>query len=217
MNISVVIPCIHFHFKHLPGLLNRYSQQTLIPKEIIITVSEYNKIDNTINLENQKYPFILRIIKNNEKKRAGENRQIGSEEASGKYIVYQDADDIPHFQRIEIMNYFFEVKNANHITHLLAKSPRELSKTPYILENIPNVEWKKRGHRKGFRPTTMGNIGIRKDIIKTIKWTSHFVGEDTRFTDTILEKYDKCFRIGVTLLYYRKHLSSFRIIDRNTY
>ena len=78
------------------------------------------------------------------------------------------------------------------------------------------MEWRKRSNRPGFSATTVGNIGINKNILENIKWSNHFVGEDTRFTDKILETYDKCYRVGVTLLYYRKHLSSFRSINKNT-
>jgi len=218
MDISVVIPCIFFHFKHIPDLLNLYKNQTLNPDEIIISVTESDKILNDIEkVESKNYPFNLVIIKNKEKLRAGLNRQIGSDVAKNKYIIYQDADDMPHNQRVEIMNYFFTKKNANHITHLVTSSPRELVKEPYIMDSIKYIEWRRRENRPGFRGTTVGNVGIKKDILNDIKWSEHFVGEDTRFTDKILEKYENCYRVSATLLYYRKHLSSFRIINRNNY
>ena len=56
----------------------------------------------------------------------------------------------------------------------------------------------------------MGNISIRKSVLNEIKWSNHKVGEDTRFTDSVLDKYDKCYRVSATLLYYRQHLSSYR-------
>ena len=217
MDISVVIPCIFFHFKHIPDLLNLYTHQTLIPNEIIVSVTESDNIlEDILKVENKTFPFNLKIIKNKGKIRAGLNRQIGSKLAKNKFIIYQDADDMPHNQRVEIMNYFFTKKNANHITHLVTSSPRELVKQPYTMETIKYIEWRKRENRPGFRGTTLGNIGIKKDILKDISWSEHFVGEDTRFTDKILEKYENCYRVSATLLYYRKHLSSYRTINKNS-
>ena len=212
-NITLVIPCIFKHFKHIESLLQFYTNQTCLPEEVIISVSESTKVTNEIkNLKDKikSFPFNLIIIEHHEPKTPGENRQIASEHASKDYIVYQDSDDLPHNQRLEIIKYFFDHRLANHITHLVTSSPRNLVKEPYDPSNIKFIEWNKRSSRKGFGATTMGNISIRKSVLNEIKWSNHKVGEDTRFTDSVLDKYDKCYRVSATLLYYRQHLSSYR-------
>ena len=212
-NITLVIPCIFKHFKHIESLLKFYTNQTCLPEEVVISVSESTNIINEINKLKEKiksFPFKLIIIENTDAKTPGENRQIASDQASNDYIVYQDSDDLPHNQRLEIIKYFFDHLHANHITHLVTSSPKNLVKEPYNPSDIKFIEWTKRSSRKGFGATTMGNIAIRKSILNDIKWSNHKVGEDTRFTDSILKNYNKCYRISATLLYYRQHLSSYR-------
>jgi len=89
---------------------------------VVISVSEYDKIDIdeiTIIVE-KEYPFLLKIIKTTDKCFPGKNRVIGSVNVTSNYITYQDADDLPHPQRIEILDYFFK-KVANYILHLATR------------------------------------------------------------------------------------------------
>jgi len=41
---SVIIPCYYGHFKYLPELLEALCQQTELPDEVVISISEANKI-----------------------------------------------------------------------------------------------------------------------------------------------------------------------------
>ena len=206
--ISVVIPCIPIHFLMIKSLLRRMGEQTKIPEEVIISLSESDKVDNFFMKEviENVYMFKLNIIKNIEKKTPGENRQIGSENAENDYIIYQDADDIPHPQRLEILLHVFTKYNANHITHLLTRTSKGL-KNIHDVKKITAHKWDKRSSIKGSH-TTAGNIGINKKILDTVSWTSHKLGEDTRFTDKVLKEYDNCYRLGIILLLYRTQFSS---------
>ena len=206
--ISLVIPCAYEHFKFLESLIKEILKQTLLPNEIVISLSESDKILPSVlkELEVLDTPFPIILIKNLEKKTPGENRQIASENAKYDYIIYQDADDLPHIQRIEIMNYVFENFNANHIMHLVTKHSKML-KNRHVIENIKPHKWNKRISLKG-SPTTAGNIGIHKRVLEKVKWTNHKVGEDTRFTDNVLANFDNCYRLGYTLHLYRTQYST---------
>ena len=59
-------------------------------------------------IENMKYPFKVIYIFHKECKYAGDNRNCACEKASGDIFITQDADDIPHPQRIEIIKYMFK-------------------------------------------------------------------------------------------------------------
>ena len=206
--ISLVIPCACEQFKFLEPLIKEILKQTLLPNEIVISLSESDKIlpSDLKRLEVLDTPFSIKIIKNIEKKTPGENRQIASEKAEYDYIIYQDADDLPHIQRIEIMNYVFENFDANHIMHLVTKHSKML-RNRHIIENIKPHKWNKRTSLKG-SPTTAGNIGIHKRVLEKVKWTNHKVGEDTRFTDNVLANFDNCYRLGYTLHLYRTQYST---------
>ena len=206
--ISIVIPCGPTHVSFLYNLLHEFMKQTLYPNEVVISISESDRVDQKefIRLENLKLPFSIILIKNLDKKTPGENRQIGSDHCNYDYIIYQDADDIPHKQRIEIMNYVFQNFNANHITHLTTHHAKGIN-TIHKLENIKPHKWNVRSSIKG-SPTTAGNIGVHRKVFENVRWTNHKVGEDTRFTDAVLSKYDNCYRVGVTLHFYRTQYST---------
>lgn len=206
--ITVVIPCIPKHFLMIKSLLRRLGEQSKIPEEVIISLSEYEKIDTNFlsEVENTNYLFKLLIIKHKEKKTPGENRQYGSEKASNDHIIYQDADDIPHPQRLEILEHIFNKYDANHITHLLTRTSRGLQNI-HNVKNITAHKWKVRSSIKG-SATSAGNIGINKRVLEKVSWTNHKLGEDTRFTDKVLSEYDNCYRLGIILLLYRTQFSS---------
>lgn len=208
--ISVVIPCAQEHFSFLIPLLDDFLNQSLYPNEVIISLSEFELIDsNDMTIFENKinnYIFKIILLKNTDKLSPGENRQLGSDKSEYDYIIYQDADDFPHRQRFEILNYIFEKYNANHITHLLTRSSKHFNNR-HKLEDIIPFKWNKRSAIKG-SPTTAGNIGVHKRVFEKVKWTNHKVGEDTRFTDAILSKFDNCYRLGITLHLYRPRFST---------
>ena len=49
--ISIIIPCVYKHACYLQNLLEHYKNQTLLPDEIIISLSESDKIDPLIIYE----------------------------------------------------------------------------------------------------------------------------------------------------------------------
>ena len=208
MDITIVIPCIYYHFKYIKNLLCLYQNQTLIPKEIIICVNGCeNMHDRNLNniYKNLNLNFNVRILQLDFIKSAGFTRQYASELVNTKYIVYQDADDIPHKQRVEIINYFFNKSNPDHIIHLYTLVTNDIRK--YEICNIPNGSWKKRDKLGGTKH--YGNISIKKEIIDEIKWIDSNKGEDLKFIDTLLENNKISLKVGASLIWYRKELSSF--------
>lgn len=214
MSIAIVIPCISSHLKYIPGLLNKYANQTIIPEEVIISVSNGYNLSRQINTISKKsYPFELTIINNVDIKMPGENRQIGSDITNCDYIIFQDADDIPHKQRVEIMKYFFVSHNANYIAHLRTKIINKFVTTPYVISKISYSVWNKPKYSKKI---TIGNIGIKRNILDDIKWTYNTSDSEKIFTENVLMNYNNCIVLKVPLLLYRKHLSSMKILFNQT-
>ena len=104
---SVIIPCFYGHFKHLDELMNALCNQTVLPDEVVISLSEIDKLNPALikKFENKKYPFPVKLIKHRELLWAGPNRNSACEHAIGDIFICQDADDLPHPQRIEIIKY----------------------------------------------------------------------------------------------------------------
>lgn len=48
---------------------------------------------------------------------SGPNRQVASDLATGELLVYQDADDLPHYRRFELIERYFEQTGCMHLNH----------------------------------------------------------------------------------------------------
>ena len=124
VTISVIIPCHPNHFYLLEELLNCYVNSKVIPDEIVISLSEYKKIgqEEIGELENQNWPFRLKILKHLQKYPPGRNRNEACLASSCDVIIAQDADDIPHPQKTEIVKYLFENFEIDHLLHQWVRS-----------------------------------------------------------------------------------------------
>ena len=121
-SISVIIPCVSYHAHLLSNLLNILKYQTLAPKEVIISLSSVKKItaDRLTKiraLETHVFPFALKILYHDEDVWAAGNKNRAAEIATGEILVVQDADDIPHIQRLEVIKYFFDKYDILHLCH----------------------------------------------------------------------------------------------------
>lgn len=175
MRISIVIPCHYSHFKYLPGILNIYEKQTMKPYEIVVVISEYDKLSedeiNSLKLKS-KYKFQLNIIKINEVSYAGNTRRIGTENAIGDIIIFQDADDIPHKNRIRIIrNLFKKHKKIDFICHSYSRNKNILKSN----QNYPKYFILKKNIFRNIklRKSLMiahGNYAIRSRIKNNLNW-----------------------------------------------
>lgn len=117
---SVIIPCGPGHLKYIPNLLQYLSDQTKLPYEVIISISEVrDKHKNIIQQINSKeYPFILKMYLSPKRQYTGLNRDIAIKASTGNFIICQDADDIPHPRRIECIEEIYQNNpDVNLIMH----------------------------------------------------------------------------------------------------
>jgi glycosyltransferase involved in cell wall biosynthesis len=212
--ISVLIPCCAKHAPHLPALIELYEHQTVLPDEIVISLSEAHQVSGDIitKIQETAWRFPVIIITSPEKQFAGENRNNAAMRATGTILVCQDADDIPHPQRIEIIKYFFEHYEVDHLMHQWTKLG-PLDKIQFShhqdLREISHVDL----YLKNFRlinklNLTNGNIAIRRNVFDKIKWSKAPRGQDTEFNRAVYKQFKNCIGIKASLLYYRMFLSS---------
>ena len=219
LSVSVVIPCVPKHAPYLFNLLSYYAKQTEVPHEVIISLSQYGAIDAGLldTLTNAEWPFKLILIRNAERTSAGKNRNLGSDAASGDILMFQDADDIPHPQRVEIVKYFFEKYDICHLMHFYvsAKSILHDAKPPHEFIWYDKTKIVTRVHARyeessPHLPFHNGQPCILRSLSKLIKWPDQWsVGEDVMYSQNVYRAFPaQTMIVTAHLVLYRCELSS---------
>jgi glycosyltransferase involved in cell wall biosynthesis len=216
LKVSLIIPCIPLHAPYLSSLLKTYEMQTVLPDEVVISLSEADLVESKIlkELQTQPWHFPILLVLSKEKLYAGENRNKACEHATGDIFVCQDADDIPHPQRLEIIKYFFEHYPVDHLVHefvfvtLSAHSipsytmHSDFSKIPFFYNEEISHAW------KNGEPLSPGNPAIRRAVFEKIKWSNMPRQQDLIFNEAVYEQFKHCYALKIPLLLYRQFLSS---------
>lgn len=120
VRISVFIPCTPAHCKYLPGVIAAYLCGTQKPDEIVVVLSGVKDIRylDLRDVEDRiRCSYSCKFIKVQEPMRPGPVRQMAKGLCTGDVIVYQDADDMPHSQRVEVVGRYFNGKDIVHLNH----------------------------------------------------------------------------------------------------
>ncbi|MEX0939741.1 MAG: glycosyltransferase family A protein [Candidatus Babeliales bacterium] len=211
MTTSVVVPCVARHFLWLSGMLESYENQTVRPDEVIISISEVEKLNpKEINdLEAGMWSFKLKVIRKKGVILDGDNRTIAMDNASGEILIFSDADDIPHPQRVEIAKFIFENYEVDHILHGMANSRKEdfnLSK----LDDLEILKFNNFGQilnfatNTGFAITTGSPCFLRK-VGEKIKWEAI---KDQEHAHKVYNLFKNNIVLCSRLILYRMFLSS---------
>jgi hypothetical protein len=143
MKVSMVIPCAPKDFYKLEKVLNFTASCSKKPDEVILGISQiYMFQEAELEKVRKLGPQLFnefKITGTNDRCWPGPNRQRASELATGDIIIYQDADDLPQHQRVELISRFFEEKDILHLNHAYFHSAFTYEyRTSY--ENIKFVE-----------------------------------------------------------------------------
>ncbi len=212
LTTSLIIPCCPKHAKHLYELLKIYEHQTELPDEVVIALSSSPEVGNSIlnQLTNELWSFPITLLLSKESHFAGANRNRASHFASGNLLIFQDADDIPFPQRIEIIKYFFKKYQIKHLIHTCIdlKSWSNANLEPYHLDKIPFFYPKTYPEIWHQRDYTNGNIAILKDVLQTVTWPDNPRGQDSIFNRIVYKYFSNRIAIYIPLLVYCSFLSS---------
>jgi len=154
INFSIAIPCYPPHFKYLDNLIKQINnfkiEDNYNIKEIIILASETNNINIS---EISKYPIIIHTtldICN-----AAKNRNRVWDIVSGDWIVFLDADDFYHpdklfityksifkYQNVDCIIHSFKRGNLNEIFLKPIKNYIIIPSENILKETFPDGKWK---------------------------------------------------------------------------
>lgn len=209
--VSVIIPCHSTHAECLIPLLQNYAEQTVQPEEVIVALSDAEQLPFgwVEALKNREFPFPVQWLVCGKKLSAGANRNRACQIAKGDILLLQDADDIPHPQRVEVVKHFFKKYRVDHLMHFYvnALSPQF---SQYQLEEIPHQTIRAYQETEPM-PVTYGCPAISRKVFRRLRWRTQFeAGEDCLFVQRLYQKFPKSVIIEAPLLLYRNELSSFR-------
>jgi len=119
-SISLVIPATPGDAIFLPELLRAINQGTLLPNEIIISISSAGDMPKALieDIENA-FGNVSKgsILLNREMLLASGNRNKGSALASSDIVAFFDADDLPHPQLFQTVAFLFANRDIVHLNH----------------------------------------------------------------------------------------------------
>lgn len=159
-----------------------------------------------------KWPFKLKIIFNEEALFAGGNRNCACENSTGNLLICQDADDIPHPKRIEIIKFLFENYVIDHLLHLYVFKEKQF-------ENLANNQVDKCFYYKNFdkayyktkKLIQNGQPAITREVFDAVKWScTELPGEDIDFNRRVYEIFENNALLNVPLIFYRISFSFYR-------
>jgi glycosyltransferase involved in cell wall biosynthesis len=210
---SVIIPCCALHAHHLYPLLKLYEEQTELPDEVIISSGSCRQVPDSLidELKNKQWRFPVTLFLSEKTLFAGANRNIGCSHAIGDIFICQDADDIPHPQRIEIIKYFFRTYKIDCLGHQYILVQQNM---PYIFEHYNNMGeieslYVNESHNTHLTLFTNGNIAIARHVFDKIQWSSTMSrSQDTAFNQIAYKNFQHCLNVKAKLIVYRQFLSS---------
>lgn len=202
---SVVIPCHYKHAIHLKEALEAYATQTVVPDEVVISLSEAYLVPEEVlkPLTERKWPFSFTLLKFDEPVSEGGNRNNACKAAKGDILICSDADDLPHWQRVEIIKYFFERYPIDYLVHKhvfetdswTSFNPKQISYTTPKFVNDGGSH-------------SNGAITVSRAVVNRFKWNAEFrKAIDAEFNGAVYFHFPNGMLIDIPLLHYRNYYS----------
>ncbi|HBY66690.1 MAG TPA: hypothetical protein DEG69_02260 [Flavobacteriaceae bacterium] len=234
MKTSLVIPCSPEHFVNtLPSVLRTYEGGTVKPDEVVVSLSQAPLLQK-MKVKQEDSAYIsqcisgnifdkFKILNHNTRQTHGPNRQEGSLASTGDIIIYSDADDVAHRQRIEIIKYFFENYDIAHLNHrwigdkegfrdidlgeIKYVNSQDMYKNYFPNQNIKECLNATRAYGGGFMTYThTGHTSISREGLQKVRWKDWgelwSPAEDYEFCMETLYSFNKSMLIKVPLIEY---------------
>lgn len=220
LRTSVIVPCSHKHVQLLPDLLgHQLSRQSRQPDEIVVALSGC--------AVPRALPDGIRLVHSAAPLTAGQNRNRGADVATGDLLIYQDADDLPHPQRVEIVAGLFEAYEVEHLMHgyVYARGSRWSVGYPGSVSGsasldgpveLPPSSVEEAATKSAYRSepasstrVTNGEIAFVR-AVSVVRWPERAgTGTDTEFNRLVYARFERTVTTDLPLVVYRHDLSSF--------
>lgn len=219
MKITIAIPCLAIDIPCLDRTLSGIKNGTVIPDEVVITASqvEADYQHNVLEALQNKFKTYFKLIINECFEKLGfiQARNALTQFITGDLILYHDADDIQHPQRIEIVKHFFEENDIVHLCHSYRFSEEKeigninyssirVIKSEALIEEYKDREWSEQGFAFGapFLRIHAGACCIKKEVLEKVGWGGTYPGEDCKFCLDILRTFGKTILIDAQIYIY---------------
>lgn len=208
LKASLIIPCHAGHARFLSGLVEEYVyNQTVLVDEIIISLSDVPYIRSVYpevlkELEKTKWPIPVILIKNQEQVSEGDNRNRACKIAKGDVFICQDADDIPHRQRVEIIKFLFENYDVDHLVH---KYCSDLDSLNRVISDMKSIDWYA-PQEYGINNGANGVASISRRVFEAIQWYPGFShGVDVEFNRKAYNLFENRIVVNDRIYFYRQN------------
>lgn len=225
-DLSIIIPCYPPDICNIGRMMDSLRRQTCLPGEVIVALSETSEKDGSV-LEKKysKYPFSVKFCVIGGKQFAGQNRNRGARLAAHDVLVFCDADDECHPQKIEITkNVFlkydpklflhgfkrdgcgFEKYGKDKIPFVFSRqlmdftfgNPPKRDNSKFIFIDRPaEGKWIEGAHPHH------GYATVRRDVFEEVEYNDLRIGEDTTFCLDVLWKFKSAVYADISLVNYR--------------
>jgi len=219
MRTTIAIPCGAHHLKFLDKVLESIASGVELPDEVLIVVSPViNDHQREIieGLQNKfKDSLKLGIMKEKEALSGADARNFLTKFMKEGIILYHDADDTQHPQRVEIVKRFFNEYDIVHLCHsykFFSEGQAEeidyetikIVRSKELVEKYKSLNWEVQAFGSPFMRITAGACCIKREVIEKIWWSGPVPGVDRRFCLEILKNFRKTILIDAPLYNYNK-------------
>lgn len=204
--LSIVIPVYNVE-KYIGRCLDSLLKQDLLPEEFEIIAIDDGSIDNSCDIirEYQKQHSNIRLIR---KKNGGASsaRNIGIDEANGKYIMFVDSDDFIAENSLGTLLKKIEASDADYLGYKAQTISNGIYKD-YHNDSVFSTEgcMTGRDYLELYTITVSPCLHIAKKSIYTdynLKFTEGIINEDYEFMLKLYSVLDKMTFIPLTVYYY---------------
>lgn len=218
LRTSVAVPCTGKHADLLPDLLQHFAKQTVRPDEIALSISSCARLPPAVVAAIRRSPIPTILKTDPAAAYAGKNRNRAAAATTGAIIIYQDADDLPHPQRVELMKRAFEEYDIDHLIHFYTHATKPATRYgPGVAGKLSDRYDERRFHDALIHHPKYvysfkihnGNIATTRAVFENVRWNETMRrAQDFAYNKSVYGHFHKNAVLSLPLVFYRQHLSS---------